>query len=294
MTDFRPRRSALYIPGSNKRALEKARGLAADVVILDLEDAVAPQGKIEARDNIAEAFAAGFGDREVVIRVNSLDTPWGEGDLAFCATVNPDAVLVPKVGSAGTVMALARGLEKLGIAERTRVWAMVETPLAILNVATIASVAQDPASRLSCLVMGTNDLLKDSRMRAVAGRANLVPWLSMAVAAARAYSLTVLDGVFNAFDDAEGFAAECRQGADFGFDGKTVIHPSQISPANEIFAPGAEEVSRARAILEAFALPENAEAGVLSLNGQMVERLHAEIARQTVVIAEAIERKQNS
>lgn len=288
MTAVRPRRSVLYIPGSNARALDKARTLPADVLILDLEDAVAPQSKIEARDNIAERMKDGFGDKEVVIRINGTDTPWCEEDLIFCANVRPDAVAVPKVGTATTIMTLARTLDRLGTPERTCIWAMIETPLAILNLATIASVAQDPASRFACMVMGTNDLIKDTRSRPVPGRANLTPYLVMALAAARAYRLTILDGVYNTINDNEGFVAECRQAADFGFDGKTLIHPSQIEPANAIFSPTEEEVAYARAIIALFDRPENAGEGVLSFNGRMVERLHADMARRTVAIAEAI------
>lgn len=288
MIAIRPRRSALYIPGSNTRALDKAASLDADVLILDLEDAVSPQGKQEARENIAARMAGGFGQKEVVIRVNGAETPWGEDDLTFCAEIRPAAVLVPKVGSASAVMALARVLEKLKTPETTRIWAMIETPLAILNLATIASVAQDPASRLDCLVMGTNDLIKDSRALPVPGRANLMPWLMLALAAARAYGLSILDGVYNRLDDGEGFLAECRQGAECGFDGKTLIHPGQIAPANGVFSPSAEEIARARTIIALFERPENIGKGVVSLDGEMIERLHADIARRIVAIADVI------
>lgn len=291
MTTIRPRRSALYIPGSNVKALDKAASLAADVLILDLEDAVSPHAKAEARDHMAAAFEKGFGNKEIAIRVNGADTPWGEEDLEFCATLQPDAILVPKVGTASTIMALARTLKKLGLPASTHIWAMIETPLAILNIAQIASVAQDPASRFTCMVMGTNDLMKDARIRPMAGRANLQPWLAMALAAARAYGLTILDGVYNALDDQQGFAAECQQGSDFGFDGKTLIHPSQIDPANTIFSPSQEEIAYARAVISLFEQPENTNKGVLSFNGRMVERLHADIARHIVAIAEAIEKR---
>ncbi len=288
MHTIRPRRSALYMPGMNARALAKAQALPVDVVILDLEDAVAPDMKDTARKVIAAQWAQGFGSAEVVIRVNGADTPWGEEDLAFCAEMKPDAVLIPKVGTASTVMALARALDKLGLPEETRIWAMIETPLAILNLATIASVAQDPASRFSCMVMGTNDLIKESRIRPLPDRANLVPWLSLALAAARAYGLTILDGVFNTLDDPEGFLAECRQGVDFGFDGKTLIHPSQIDLANGAFSPSEAEVAEARAIIALFEQPENLGKGVVSRDGRMVERLHADIARRVVMVADAI------
>ncbi|MEN3929607.1 CoA ester lyase [Microvirga sp. W0021] len=290
MTVFRPRRSALYVPGSNARALAKAGELGTDVVILDLEDAVSPQAKLEARDCIAKQFEKGFGDKEVVIRVNGAETPWGEEDLTFCASVKPDAVLVPKVSNASTIMTLARTLDRLAMPQTTRIWTMVETPLAILNIANIASVAQDPASRLSCLVMGTNDLIKETRVRSIPGRANQLPWLSTSVAAARAYDLAILDGVYNKIDDQEGFAEECQQAVDFGFDGKTLIHPSQIEVANTLFSPSDNEIAYAQALVAFFEQPENADKGVLSFNGQMVERLHLEMARRTLMIARAASR----
>jgi citrate lyase subunit beta/citryl-CoA lyase len=289
MTPIRPRRSALYMPGSNARAVEKARTLPADVVIFDLEDAVAPDVKEQAREQVRAAVSAGgFGRRELVIRINALETSWGKADLAAAAAAAPDAILVPKVSSAETLAAVGLRLRELGAAERTRVWAMIETPLAILHAESIASAARDVDTRLACLVMGTNDLAKDTRTRLLPGRAAMLPWMMTALAAARAHGIDILDGVYNNLSDAEGFRAECEQGRDCGFDGKTLIHPDQIAAANEIFAPSVEEVDNARAIVAAFEQPENAGKGAISLNGRMVERLHAEMARRTLALAEAI------
>jgi citrate lyase subunit beta/citryl-CoA lyase len=289
MTTIRPRRSALYMPGSNARALEKAKTLPADALILDLEDSVAPDQKATARDQVCAAVAGGgYGGRELVIRINALDTPWGEADLAAAAAAAPDAILVPKVSSAEALAAVGLRLRKLGAAERTRVWAMIETPLAILEAPAIASAAHDVDTRLSCLVMGTNDLAKDTRARLLPGRAAMLPWLMTALAAARSSGIDILDGVYNTLSDEAGFRRECEQGRDCGFDGKTLIHPGQVAAANEIFAPSAQEVENARAILAAFERPENAHKGAISLDGRMVERLHADMARRIVALAEAI------
>ena len=289
MTPIRPRRSALYMPGSNARALEKAKALPADALILDLEDAVAPDLKAAARGQACVAVSGGgYGGRELVIRINGLDTPWGEADLAAAAAAAPDAILVPKVSSAEALAAVGLRLRKLGAAERTRVWAMIETPQAILEARSIASAAHDVDTRLSCLVMGTNDLAKDTRARLLPGRAALLPWLMTALAAARSSGIDILDGVYNGLSDAAGFRAECEQGRDCGFDGKTLIHPDQIAAANDIFAPSAGEVENARAVLAAFERPENRARGAISLDGRMVERLHAEMARRIVALADAI------
>jgi len=289
MTPIRPRRSALYMPGSNARAIEKAKTLAADAVIFDLEDAVAPDAKAEAREQVCTAVqAGGYGKREVVIRINALETPWGEADLAAAIAAAPDAILVPKVSSAETLAAVGLRLRKFGAAERTRIWAMIETPLAILRAESIASAAHDVDTRLSCFVMGTNDLAKDTRARLLPGRAAMLPWLMGALAAARAHGIDILDGVYNGLSDPDGFRAECEQGRDSGFDGKTLIHPDQIAAANGIFAPSEGEVENARAIVAAFEQPENAGKGAISLNGRMVERLHAEMAKRMLALAEAI------
>jgi len=289
MIPIRPRRSALYMPGSNARAIEKAKTLAADVVIFDLEDAVAPDLKAQAREQVCAAVqAGGYGRRELVIRINALDTPWGEADLAAAVAAAPDAILVPKVSSDETLAAVGLRLRRLGAAERTRIWAMIETPLAILQAESIASAAHDVDTRLSCFVMGTNDLAKDTRARLMPGRAAMLPWLMTALAAARAHGIDILDGVYNTLSDADGLRAECEQGRDCGFDGKTLIHPDQIAVANEIFAPTPDEIENARAVVAAFERPENADKGAISLNGRMVERLHVVMAKRVLALAEAI------
>ncbi|RDI62336.1 HpcH/HpaI aldolase/citrate lyase family protein [Microvirga subterranea] len=291
MTPIRPRRSALYMPASNARALEKARTLPADAVIFDLEDAVAPDRKELARDQACAAVRnGGYGAREVVIRINALDTPWGEADLAAVAQAAPDAVLVPKVSSAETLAAVGMRLRRHGAPERTRVWAMIETPLAVLKAEEIASSALDVDSRLACFVLGTNDLAKETRARLLPTRAAMMPWLMQVLAAARAYGVDVLDGVYNDLSDEAGFRAECEQGRDCGFDGKSLIHPNQIAVANEVFGPTPGEVAAARAIVEVFERPENADKGAVAVDGRMVERLHAEMAKRMLDLAEAIEK----
>ncbi len=288
----RPRRSVLYMPGSNPRALEKARELPADALILDLEDAVAPDAKAPARKNIFKALKTGFGDREVLVRINGLDTRWWVDDLDAIIGGRPDAVLVPKISDPHQLQDLAARLVDMGTDPHVRVWAMMETPLAMLNAGEIAAAAQDSETRLAGFVMGTNDLAKDTRARLVPGRAPMLPWLMTCVAAARAFGLSILDGVYNDLGNAEGFLAECKQARDLGFDGKTLIHPRQIDPCNETFSPTADEVAMARKMIAAFDLPENENKGVIQIDGRMVERLHAEMARQTVAIADAIERRQ--
>lgn len=289
MTAIRPRRSALYMPGSNARAVEKARTLTTDVVIFDLEDAVAHYLKEAARDGVCAAVGeGGYGSRELVIRINGLNTPWGEADLAAAAKAEPDAILVPKVSSPVDLLAVGNKLKALGAPERVQVWAMIETPLAILQVKEIAAVARDEDARLSCFVMGTNDLAKDTRARLDSGRGPIMPWLMTALAAARAYGIDILDGVYNDLSDETGFRDECIEGRDCGFDGKTLIHPNQIAAANEIFAPSAQEVEKARAIAVLFEQPENAGKGAISHNGRMVERLHAEMAKRVIALADAI------
>lgn len=280
--DVRPRRSALYMPASNPRAVDKARELPCDVVILDLEDAVAPEAKAEAREAaVAAVTAGGFGPREVVIRVNGLDTPWGAEDLAAAALAGPDAVLAPKIGGPEDVDAYAQALPG-----GAPLWIMVETAQALFRLDAIAARAR--AGALSALVVGSNDLAKELRCRPGVARAPLTAALSMTVAAGRAYGLAVLDGVFNDIADAEGLARQCMQGADYGFDGKTLIHPSQVAAANAAFTPDADEVTQARAVVAAFDSPENAGKGVLKVEGRMTERLHLEAARRLIAVAEAI------
>ncbi len=291
----RPRRSVLYMPGSNARALEKARELPADAVILDLEDAVAPEAKAMARELIKKALQkGGFGDREVLVRINGLDTRWWVDDLHAVADGGPDAVLVPKISNAEQLQDLAARIVDMGTDPHIRVWAMMETPLAMLNVGEIAAAALDSETRLAGFVMGTNDLAKDTRARIVAGRAPMLPWLTNCIAAARAYGLDILDGVYNDLGNEDGFAAECAQSRDLGFDGKTLIHPKQIEACNAAFTPAAEEVEAARKIIAAFDLPESAGKGVIQVEGRMVERLHAEMARRTVEIADTIARRQTA
>ena len=286
---IRPRRSVLYMPGSNARALEKAKTLAADGVILDLEDSVAPDAKEGARRQVADAVkAGGFGSREVFIRVNAVDTPWHADDLAAAAHAAPDAILVPKVSHPETLEMIGRRLLDMGTNHKTRVWAMIETPLAIFNILSIAAQARDSEARLSGFLMGTNDLAKDTRARLVPGRAPMLPWLMTCIAAARIHGIDILDGVYNDIGNADGFVSECAQGLDLGFDGKTLVHPNQIEPCNKAFSPSAEEVVQARKIIAVFDLPENKAKGVVSIEGRMVERLHADMARRTVSIADAI------
>jgi citrate lyase subunit beta/citryl-CoA lyase len=285
----RPRRSVLYMPGSNARALDKAKTLPADGVILDLEDSVAPQAKETARQQVVDAVkAGGFGDREVFIRINGVDTPWHADDLSAAAHAAPDVILVPKVSNPDTLELIGRRMLDMGTDHKTRVWAMIETPLAIFNILSIAAAARDSETRLAGFVMGTNDLAKDTRARLVPGRAPMLTWLSMCVAAARIHGIDVLDGVYNDIGNTEGFAKECAQGLELGFDGKTLIHPSQIEACNTAFSPSPAEVEQARKMIAAFDLPENKGKGVVSIDGRMVERLHADMARRTVAIAEAI------
>jgi citrate lyase subunit beta/citryl-CoA lyase len=278
------------MPGSNARAMEKARELPADAVIFDLEDAVAPDAKATARALIIEALKkGGFGRRDVLVRINGLDTVWWRDDLAVAAA-GPDAMLVPKVSTPEQLREVSKHLTGVRADASVRLWAMMETPLAMLNAREIAAAALDKDTRLAGFVMGTNDLAKDTRARILPGRAPMLPWLMTCVAAARAYGLDILDGVYNELGNAEGFAAECAQARDLGFDGKTLIHPQQIAPCNAAFSPGEEEVAWSRKIIAAFDHPENASKGVLQIDGRMVERLHADMARRTVAIADAIGR----
>ncbi len=285
----RPRRSALYMPGSNARALEKAKTLAADAVILDLEDSVTPEEKVGARDRVANAVrAGGFGRREVVIRVNDLQTEWGEDDLIAAIDAGPDAVLLPKVSTPEHILDVRASIANANASSNLTIWAMIETPLAILNVQSIAQSAASDIAPVTAFLMGTNDLAKERRAALSDDRIAVIPWLMHALAAARAYGLDILDGVYNSFRDEEGFARECAEGRMLGMDGKTLIHPSQIAVANSTFAPEEDDVIMARKIIAAFERPENADKGVITLEGTMVERLHAEMAVRTVAIADAI------
>ena len=287
--DIRPRRSVLYMPGANARALDKARALPADGLILDLEDAVAPEAKAEARQRVVETVRSRpFGHREVVIRVNAIGTPWGIADLEAAISAGPDAILIPKVSRPGDIVSAANILQARQARPQTRLWAMMETPAAILNAGAIAAAATDPGTRLSCLVLGTNDLLKETRARPDGNRFAVVPWLATCVLAARACGLDVLDGVYNDFKDESGFRAECEQGRNLGLDGKTLIHPAQIGPCNDIFSPSKDEIEWSQAVIAAFERPENATKGVITVDGRMVERLHLAMARRTVAITDAI------
>ena len=286
MTDLRPRRSALYMPGANERALEKAKTLPADALILDLEDAVAPDAKPAARERVCAAVASGeYGHRELTIRVNGCDTPWHSDDVRAAAKVGPDAVVVPKVNSAADVHVVEHLLEQEGAPDRTKIWAMVESPVAILHAKEIAAAS----SRLTVLVMGTNDLAKELQAQHVPGRAPLLTSLSLVLLAARAYGKQILDGVYNDVRDLDGFAAECRQGHEFGFDGKTLIHPGQLEPCNRAFAPSEAEIERSRRIIAAFEEATARGDGVVTVDGRMIENLHVDDARRLLALADAVE-----
>ena len=283
---LRPRRSVLYMPGANERALEKAAGLPADALILDLEDAVAPDAKAEARDRVCAAATSGrYGAREVAIRVNSVGTAWHDDDLRAVAGAGPAAVVVPKVDSPATVHAVEKALDAGGAPDATAIWGMLETPVALLRAEKICSASE----RLTVLVMGTNDLAKELRAEHVPGRQPLVTGLGLALIAARATGKVILDGVYNDIKDAEGFEAECLQGRQMGFDGKTLIHPSQLEPCNRVFAPTPEEVERSRRVISAFEQAEAEGRGVVTVDGRMIENLHVDQARRTLALAAAIE-----
>ena len=276
MEKIRPRRSVLFMPGSNARAIEKARTLDCDVVALDLEDAVAPEDKERARLQVVEAIRSkAFGNKEVAVRVNPLSSPFGHADLEAMAKAHPDVVILPKVMSAAEVSA-----EHRAIPSSIAVWAMIETPKAVMHMDQIA------AAGAAALVLGSNDLMKDMRAVPMASRENLHAVMSLLVLAARAHGIAAIDGTHNAFPDADGLEASCRQGRAFGFDGKTLIHPSQIEAANRIFAPSEDELKKARAPVAAFA--QNPGKSVLKLDGRMVEQLHAEDAMRLLALAEAI------
>jgi citrate lyase subunit beta / citryl-CoA lyase len=287
MTTVRPRRSVLYMPGANERALEKAKSLPADALILDLEDAVAPEAKAQARERVCAAATSGeYGARELTIRVNGLDTPWHADDLAAVAAAGPAAVVVPKVGSVADVAAVEKALEAGGAPDHTVIWAMLETPAAMFHAVDIATASE----RLAVLVMGTNDLAKELHAEHVPGRQPLLTGLGLCVLAARHAGKVILDGVYNDITDAAGFEAECRQGRELGFDGKTLIHPSQLELCNRAFAPGDDQVASAREVIAAFDEATAAGRGVATVNGRMIESLHVDNARRTLALADAIAR----
>jgi citrate lyase subunit beta/citryl-CoA lyase len=282
MPDFTPLRSVLYMPSSNERALEKAKTIACDALILDLEDAVAPDAKPAARDAAAAAAASGaYGRKTVTIRVNGIGTAWHDDDMVAAAQAGPAAIVVPKVNSATEVRALVEAMERAGAPDHTRLWAMVETPIAILSALEIAQAS----GRLGAFVLGTNDLVKELYAEHVPGRTPLVPSLHTALLAGRAAGIAVIDGVYNDVKNLDGFLAECEQGRQMGFDGKTLIHPGQVEGANSAFAPSAAAVEDARGLIEAF---EASDGGVVTYKNKMVENLHVESARRTLAIDEAI------
>jgi citrate lyase subunit beta/citryl-CoA lyase len=284
-----PRRSLLFMPGSNARALEKGRNLPADGIILDLEDSVAPDAKAMAREQIAKAIAArGFGKREVLVRVNALDSPWWIDDVTMAGTARPDGILFPKISSAGDLKTIADRLSGIGADTSIRVWAMIETARAVLHAEELAAASRESGMRLSGFVFGPNDISRETRIRMQPGRAAMIPMIMHCILAAHAYGLEILDGPYSDFTNVDGFGHECAQGRDLGFDGKTLIHPGQIDACNAIFTPAAEEVAQARKIIAAFERPENASRGAIQIDGQMVERLHADMARRTIAIADAI------
>jgi len=273
------------MPGANERALEKAKTLPADALIFDLEDAVSPDAKEAARERVCAAAASGdYGNREVAIRVNGLDTDWHDADLRAAAQAGPAAVVVPKVNSARDVMTIERALELNGAPEHTMIWAMLETPVAMLHAEEIASASE----RLTVLVMGTNDLAKELHAEPAAGRAPLVAGLSLSLLAARAAGKQILDGVYNDVQNLEGFEAEATQARQFGFDGKTLIHPGQIEPCNRVFAPSDEAITRARKVIEAFEKAKRDGDAVVTVDGRMVENLHVAEAERVLALAEAI------
>jgi citrate lyase subunit beta / citryl-CoA lyase len=286
MTDdtLRPRRSVLYMPAANARALEKAKTIPADALIFDLEDAVAPDSKDLAREQACAAAASGeYGSREITIRCNGLDTPWGADDLAAAAAAGPAAVVIPKVSGAGALAEVAERLEAAGAPDHTSIWPMVETPTAIFAAREIAAF-----ERVAVLVMGTNDLAKELRAQLVPGRAPLVPHLAAALLSARDAGRVIVDGVYNDVRDPEGFEAEARQGFELGFDGKTLVHPDQVEPANRIWAPSEDEIAYARRVIEAFEAAEAEGKGVVTVDGRMIENLHVDNARRSLALADAI------
>ena len=283
--DLRPRRSVLYMPGANERALEKAKGIPADALIFDLEDAVSPEAKPEARSRVcAAASAGGYGLREVVIRVNGLDTEWGADDLEAAASAGADAVLVPKIDGPADIADIERQLDAAGAPSTLRIWAMLETPAGIFAAREVATASE----RLAVLVMGTNDIARELHAEHVPGRQPMLFALQQCLLAARLAGKVVLDGVYNDIKDEDGFRAECVQGRELGFDGKTLIHPTQVEPCNALFAPSPTEVEQAREIIDAFQAAVAEGKGVVTVNGRMIENLHVENARRALALDEAI------
>ncbi|WP_429814799.1 HpcH/HpaI aldolase/citrate lyase family protein [Ensifer sp. B1-9] len=287
----RLRRSVLSVPADNARALAKVAELATDAAIFDLEDAVAPERKVEAREALVQFLTASRSDCEIVIRINAIGSDFGQGDLAAALSANPDAILLPKVESPADIQAAADWLAENDAPETLRLWAMIETPRGVINAPVIAETGRTFGGRLDCFVVGLNDLRKETGVPDRPGRPFLVPWLMQILLAARGGGLDVIDAVFNDFRDADGFDEECRQGRDMGYDGKMLIHPAQIGPANERFGVEQIAVDEARAIIAAFAAPENTGKGVINLNGRMVERLHLDQAMALAAKADLIEKR---
>ncbi len=282
--DIRPRRSVLYMPAANERALEKAKSIPADGIIFDLEDAVAPDAKPLARAQAVAAVGSGeYGTRELTIRCNGLDTEWGADDIAAAGAAGPAAVVIPKVDTVEQVDAVAALLDASGAPAGTKIWPMIETPTAMFNVRSIAA-----HPRVAVLVMGTNDLAKELRSPIVPGRHSLVPHLATALLAAREAGKAILDGVYNDVQNAPGFQAECRQGMEMGFDGKTLIHPSQVEPANDMWAPSADEIDYSERVIAAFDEAVADGRGVVTVDGRMIENLHVDNARRVLAVADAI------
>lgn len=293
----RPRRSVLYLPANKSRALDKLPGLSCDSAVFDLEDSIAPGGKEEAREALRGFFSDGRAaslpaGMETVIRINSLESPWGAEDLLAARGCKPDAILIPKVEAPEDVLAVEDALAQTDAPAGLRLWAMIETPRGVMNAGQIARMARSDGARLDCFITGTNDLLKETGVAALPGRPWLSPWLMQIVLAARAYGLDVLDGVYNDFRDEDGLVRECADGQAMGFDGKTLIHPAQIGPANRAFGIAPDQLAQARSIAEAFALPDNRDSGVISIDGRMVERLHLEMAERLIEKAARIEARQ--
>ncbi len=286
---YRPRRSVLYMPGSNTRALEKAKELNADSLIFDLEDSVSPDLKLHARHQVCDAIDTGdYSHQEIIVRVNALTTEWGVDDFRAVADTQTNAILIPKISRSGHVIEISDTLDKLDAHENLKIWVMMETPLAVLNAKEIAATTRS-VDRFECFVMGLNDLAKETGVQISRDRSLMMPWLSQCVLAARAYGLTILDSVYNDYGDTRGFKEECLQGYRLGLDGKTLIHPNQINIANEAFSPSSDEVEWLKKIVSFYEKPENKEKGAISIDGEMVERLHADIAYQKLEIVKKIE-----
>ncbi len=281
----RPRRSVLYMPGSNTRAMEKAKTIAADAIILDLEDAVSPDAKATARQQIVDALAAGgYGKREMIVRINGLDTPWGADDMAAIARSGADAILVPKINDAETVQGLVAAMDKAGAPASMALWCMMETPIGILNAQSIGAASD----RVAVWVMGTNDIAKDTGAHHTPMRLPMVTALGICMLAARAYGIQILDGVYNDIKDEDGFRDICQQGLEMGFDGKTLIHPSQVAPCNDVFSPTEAQLEMAARIVAGFEEAQREGKGVVTVDGRMIENLHVEQAKKQLALAAAV------